>query len=98
MQILPTCGRRIAQSAQRVIRLGWRDAEPTVVQLLAHSFVIGIAALCLAAVLFMVWGLLHLGDFLFGSVELYAKGAIVVVELLFSICIVRFTHHKSSKS
>jgi hypothetical protein len=95
MQILPTCGRRMARSTQRVIGLGWRDAEPTVVQLLAHSFVIGIGALCLAAMLLVVWFLLHLGDLLFGTMELYVKGGIVVGELLFSIYIVRFTHHKS---
>lgn len=83
------------RSAQRVIWLGWRDAEPTVVKLLAHSFVIGIAALCIAAMLLEVWCLLHLSDLLFGSMEQYVKVASVIGELLLSLYIVHFTHHKS---
>ena len=85
----------MARSAQRVIRLGWRDAEPIVIQLLAHSFVIGMAALCIAAVLLEAKFLLWLGEFLFGSMESYVKAAIIVGEMLFTIGMIRFAHKKT---
>jgi hypothetical protein len=84
----------MTRSAQRLIRLSWRDAEPTVIKLLADSFVIGIATLCIAAVLFEVWCLLNLGDLLFGSMEYYVKAASVIGELLLSIYVMHFTHQK----
>jgi hypothetical protein len=88
MQTLSTCWRRMIRSAQRLIRNGWRDAEPTAIKLVAHSFIIGIAALFFIVYLFMVWGLIHLSDFLFGDMEYYVKAVCIIGELLLTLYIV----------
>lgn len=88
----------VKRSIQRVMCLGWSDAEPVIIKLVAHSFIVGIAMMCLAVAIIEAWCLLHLGDLLFGKMEHYVKGAMVIGELLLLLYIVHFIHQKSSSS
>jgi hypothetical protein len=54
----------------------WHEAKPSVIKMLVHLVIFIFAALCLAAMLIITYGLLTLVDLLFN--EIYVKAACVI--------------------
>jgi hypothetical protein len=85
-------------SIHQEIRCGatlvWDEAKPYVIKLLAHLVVFIFAALCVAAMLTITYGLLMLCGLLFKDYEIYVKVACVIGEVLLSLYIMRFAQRK----
>lgn len=73
----------------------WQESKPSVIKLLAHLVIFVIAALCLAVMLIVTYGLLGLCDFLFAKNEVYVKVVCIFGEVLLSLYILRFTTRKA---
>ena len=73
----------------------WNEAKPSIIKLSAHLVIFLYAALCVAAMLIVTYGLMMLCDLLFMNYEIYIKVACVVGEVLLSLYILQFTSKKS---
>ena len=85
----------ICQEIIQGVSLVWHESKPSVIKLLAHLVVFTCAALCVAAMLIITYGLLGLCDLLFKETEVYVKVACVIGEVLLSLYILRFTAKRS---
>ena len=68
---------------------------PSAIILLSHLLIFTMAALCLAAMLVVTYGLMMLCDLLFVDYEIYVKAVCVGGEVLLSLYILRFAPAKS---
>jgi len=76
----------------------WDEAKPSVIKLSAHLLVFVFAAMCVAAMLVVTYGLMTLCDLLFVDYEIYVKGACIIGEVFLSLYILRFVPVKSIES
>jgi hypothetical protein len=66
----------ILREVRCIAILMWHEAKPSVIKMLVHLVIFIFAALCLAAMLIITYGLLTLVDLLFN--EIYVKAACVI--------------------
>lgn len=82
----------LQQDLLQICRSVRREAEPVVVKLFADLVVFGSAALCLAIMLVISWGLLNLCDHLFDESEYHVKIICIFGEIFLTLYIIRFNH------
>jgi len=68
---------------------------PLVIKLLSHLLIFTTAALCLAVMLVVTYGLMMLCELIFVDYEIYVKAVCVGGEVLLSLYILQFTPRKS---
>lgn len=67
------------------LQSAWREAEPKVIQILAHTIIYMCAVSCLALALAVTWILSGFCSFLFGEYEHYVSLACCILEVIISI-------------
>jgi hypothetical protein len=75
--------------------LVWHNARPSIIKLSSHLVVFAFAAICVAVMLIITYGLLEICDFLFNNNDNYVKAVCVIGEVFISLYIIRFTESKT---